>query len=169
MQRLSLLALALVTYSAVAIGAENGKHPLQGTWRQVSVKYTGEWQDPPPEVTMYKHVTDSHFTWIQFNNQTKQIVAGAGGRCALADDSYVEHIEYVLGPVATLLGKKQEFKWELKDGKWRLFGTLSNGQYIEEIFERVRAEEDDEDEDDEDAEDEDKEDENVADDQEDDN
>jgi hypothetical protein len=140
MKRSLLLAGFLVFASALTVRAEEGKHPLLGTWKQVSVNYTGQWQDAPKEVTMYKHVTDSNFNWVQFDNQTKQIVAGAGGRCAVTDDAYIEHIEYALGPVSTLLGKKQEFKWQVDGNKWRMSGTLSNGQSIEEIFERVPVE-----------------------------
>jgi hypothetical protein len=146
MMRSLPLALLFVLASALVVRAEEGKHPLLGTWKQVSVNYTGQWQDAPSQVTMYKHVTDSHFNWVQYNNQTKQIVAGAGGRCAATDDAYIEHIEYALGSVSTLLGQKQEFKWKLDGNKWHMSGTLSNGQRIEEIFERIEAtEEDDED------------------------
>ena len=116
--------------------------PLQGAWQLVAGKYgdATEFQDVPPEQVMIKLVTDTHFTWVRFDSETKEVSHAAGGRCTVSGDKYTEHIEYGIGPVMQLKGEKQTFTWKLEGERWHHSGTLSNGVRIEEIFERVKKE-----------------------------
>ena len=116
--------------------------PIQGTWRLVAGKYgdATEFQKVPPEETMFKFVTDTHFTWVRFHSETKEIFHAAGGRCTVDGDKYTELIEFGLGEVMNLKGEKQTFTWKVEGDKWHHSGTLSNGAKIEEIFERIKKE-----------------------------
>ena len=60
-----------------------------------------------------------------------------GGSVEIDGEKYIETVEHGLGPIMSLLGKKQRFTWKIEGNKFTQAGTLSNGVYIEELFERV--------------------------------
>jgi hypothetical protein len=136
------VALMLVVFlSSTAIGAAADPHPLIGTWKKVAGRDSkdGEWQNFPAEVTMLKHITGTHVSWSVFRNDTKEIIAAMGGSISIDGDKYVESVDHGLGNVTNLLGQKQPFTWKIEGTKFTQAGTLSNGVYLEEQFERVPA------------------------------
>ena len=136
-KRIALLLIILFGLTASGFAAE--PHPLVGTWKKVAgrVNKDGEWQDAPAETTMLKHITGTHVSWSIFQNDSKEINAAMGGVVSIDGDKYTETVEHGLGPVMNLLGQKQEFTWKIEGNKFTQAGTLSNGVYIEERFERV--------------------------------
>jgi hypothetical protein len=114
-------------------------HPLVGTWKRVAGRDSkdGEWQPLPAEITMLKHITPTHVSWAVFTNENKQIVAAMGGTVEMDGDKYIESVDHALGNVLTLLGQKQHFTWKVNGNEFIQAGTLSNGVYLEERFERV--------------------------------
>jgi len=60
-----------------------------------------------------------------------------GGSVAIDGDQYIETVEHGLGAIMNLLGEKQVFTWKIEGNKFTQAGTLSNGVYIEELFERM--------------------------------
>jgi hypothetical protein len=141
MPRHFVLLLALLFASTATVFAAD-PHPLVGTWKKVSGRESkdGEWQDFPKEITMLKHITGTHVSWSAFRNDSKEIVAAMGGVISISDDKYIESVDHGFGAVLELLGKKQNFTWKIDGNIFTQAGTLSNGVYIEERFERVPPE-----------------------------
>ncbi len=136
-KRIALVLIILFASTASGFAAE--PHPLVGTWKKVAGRESrdGEWRDTPDEMTMLKHITGTHVSWAIFRNDSKQIIAAMGGSVSIVGDKYTETVEHGLGSIMNLLGKKQDFTWKIEDNKFTQAGTLSNGVYIEERFERV--------------------------------
>ena len=94
----AILAVALAgSFPVCADDSTNNESPdspLQGTWRLVASKYgdAPEFQNALPEETMIKLVTDTHFTWVRFDSETKEVSHAAGGRCTVDGGTYTEHI-----------------------------------------------------------------------------
>ena len=141
MNRHFLLMLVVLIAATATVSAAD-PHPLVGTWKKVSGRQSkdGAWEDFPKEVTMLKHITGTHVSWAVFRNDSKEIGAAMGGSISISADKYTESVDHALGAVMELLGKKQEFTWKIDGNIFTQAGTLSNGVYIEERFERVPAE-----------------------------
>ena len=134
------IAFALIVLlHSTAVGSAADPHPLIGTWKKVAGRESkdGEWQNLPNEITMLKHITGTHVSWAVFRNDTKEILAAMGGSVSIDGDKYIETVEHGLGNILTLLGQKQNFTWKIESNKFTQAGTLSNGVYLEEQFERV--------------------------------
>jgi hypothetical protein len=113
---------------------------VAGTWRIVAQSADGE---PVPDLgkteAHIKHVTDAQFTWVTYNNETKQVTSALGGTCAIAGDTYIETPQYGLGQALELLrDKPQKFTWKLDEDRLHISGQLSNGLKLEEVWERVK-------------------------------
>ena len=136
-KRIALALLILFSSTAVSLAAE--PHPLVGTWKKVAGRTSkdGPWQDAAEQITMLKHITGTHVSWAIFQNDSKEILAAMGGSVVIDGNKYIETVEHGLGPIMNLLGEKQRFTWKIEGNKFTQAGTLSNGVYIEELFERV--------------------------------
>jgi hypothetical protein len=110
---------------------------LVGTWKQVKAKFRGSEVKIPEGTTQLKHITPTHFTFVDFDKDGKFIDA-FGGRYTLNGEKYEETLEYGVGDVFKILkGKTQSFECKVDGAKWYHNGTLSNGLTIEEVWERV--------------------------------
>ena len=136
-KQITLATLFWLLSTMLAAGAE--PHPLVGTWKKVAGRQSkdGAWVDQPAGLTMLKHITPTHVTWTVFRDESKEIEAAMGGSVEMDDKNYSETVEHGLGPVMSLLGKKQAFTWKIENNVFIQVGTLSNGVYIEERFERL--------------------------------
>jgi hypothetical protein len=141
----SLVAVAAFTSftsgSSTAGGqkkAEEGtENKLLGTWKQVKAKFGGKEHKIPEGYTQLKHVTSTHFMFVDFDKDGKFIDA-FGGPYTLKGEKYEETIEYGVGEVFKMLkGKPQSFECKVEGVKWYHNGTLSSGLTIEEVWERV--------------------------------
>jgi hypothetical protein len=147
----SVLAMVGAAFLAPALGGaaaeqsapntEGGPARLVGTWRLVSFKYgdAKDNSDQPAKVIRLKHVTPTHFSWVNYDAETKTILRAGGGRYMLKGDKYTEHLEYGLGDdIQPLIGKAQEFTAKVENDVWRHSGQLSSGTRIEEAWARVK-------------------------------
>jgi hypothetical protein len=150
--RLVLLA-AVVAAPVVHVGHDEpkGENKLIGTWKLVSGKYGREVQFPEGTTVKYggkevqfsegttilKHVTPSHFMSVTYD-QYGRVTRGLGGRYTLNGEELAETPEYGLGEdFEVLKGGTYLFKCQIDGNKWHRSGKLSNGQTIEEVWERV--------------------------------
>jgi len=116
------------------VGTEN---KLLGTWKQVKARFGGNEVKIPEGTTQLKHVTSTHFMFVDFDKDGKFIDA-FGGPYTLKGEKYEETLEYGVGDVFKMLkGKPQSFACKVEGDKWYHNGTLSNGLTIEEVWERV--------------------------------
>jgi hypothetical protein len=115
----------------------NTENKLVGTWKQVKAKFRGNDVKIPEGTTQLKHVTPTHFMFVDFDKDGKFIDA-FGGPYTLKGEKYEETLEYGVGDVFKILkGKPQSFECKVEGNKWYHNGTLSNGLTIEEVWERV--------------------------------
>jgi len=113
------------------------ENKLVGTWKQVKAKFRGNEVKIPEGTTQLKHITPTHFMFVDFDKDGKFIDA-FGGPYTLKGEKYEETLEYGVGDVFKMLkGKRQSFECKVEGAKWYHDGTLSNGLTIEEVWERV--------------------------------
>jgi hypothetical protein len=113
------------------------ENKLVGTWKQVKAKFGGNDVKIPEGTTQLKHITPTHFMFVDFDKDGKFIDA-FGGPYTLKGGKYEETLEYGVGEVFKMLkGKPQPFECKVEGNKWYHNGTLSNGLTIEEVWERV--------------------------------
>jgi hypothetical protein len=137
MGRLAVVVAAVVVCAVAYEPKARNKNKLIGTWKVVSAKYGGTEVNRPEEFTQLKHVTPTQFMWAAYGEDGK-VTDALGGAYTLKGDEYVETPEYGVGNVLDQLkGKPQAFKWKVEGNKWFHNGKLSNGQTIEEVWERV--------------------------------
>jgi hypothetical protein len=112
--------------------------PVVGTWKVVSAKANGRAIDLPAGITILKHVTPTHFTFVYYD-QAGRITAVGGGRYTLNGSRYEETVEYGHGEgVAPLIGKTLVFSCRIEGGRWYHGGKETDGTVIEEVWERVQ-------------------------------
>ena len=139
-----LSAIATFVLIAVVFGAEPpakdaGNH--LGTWQLVSTKYgdAREFSDVSKEEAHIKMLTATHFIWVIYDPKTKLVTASMGGSYRLQGNSYTETIEFYLPDgMKAYLGKEQVFTIKIEGDKLHQSGKLSDGQPIEEIWQRVK-------------------------------
>jgi hypothetical protein len=112
---------------------------LVGTWRLVTAKYGGSEYSFPAGTTTVKHVTPAQFLWASYGTDGN-ITRAAGGGYTLNGETYQETPEYGLSTdFGVIRGKAQTFTCRIDGNKWYHNGSLSNGQTIEEVWDRVEA------------------------------
>jgi hypothetical protein len=141
----SLVALAAST-SGRSI-ADNPKkaeaeteNNLVGTWKQIKAKFGGKESKIPEGTTQLKHITSTHFMFVDYDKDGK-VIDALGGPYTLQGEKYIETPEYGGGTIIEvfkiLKGKPQSFECKVEGNKWYHNGTLSNGPTIEEVWEGV--------------------------------
>jgi hypothetical protein len=111
-----------------------------GTWRLASFKYgeATQWSDAPQDQKRLKLITDTHFTWVAYEQSGGKLVSMAGGPYTLAGEAYTETIDYAGEGMTDYLGKKQSFTINIEGDELRQSGQLSDGTKIEEKWQRVK-------------------------------
>jgi hypothetical protein len=119
---------------------ETIKPAHQGTWKLVSMKYgdAKEFSDFPEGHQRVKLITQTHFTWIQYDTTEKQVQSVAGGPYSLEGNVYTETIEFAGEGMTAYLGGKHAFTIRVDGDKFFLSGQLADGLKIEEIWQRVK-------------------------------
>jgi hypothetical protein len=134
---------AALALTAVVPGAEKppkdaGSH--LGTWQLVSAKYgdAKEFSDVSNSGPHIKMLTADRFIWVIYDSKTKLISLSMGGSYRLQGASYTETVEFFLPDgMKVYLGKEQAFTIRVEGDKLFQSGKLSDGQNIEEIWQRV--------------------------------
>jgi hypothetical protein len=144
----SLIAVAAFTsFTSLTTGRSTAGDPkkaeasaenkLVGTWKQVKARFGGQEHKIPEGTTQLKHITQTHFMFVDFDKDGKFIDA-FGGPYTLKGEKYEETLEYGVGEVFKMLkGKPQSFECKVEGARWYHNGALSNGLTIEEVWERV--------------------------------
>jgi len=128
---------------------------LEGSWKLVKFKEIGDtiyttWpQDINPKI---KLVTDKHFTWISYDDQS--VISSGGGTYAYNGENYIENIDFFKKPNledADLTGTSVHFNCKLVGDKWYHSGYAKEYEldpesltyiaidsfWIEEIWEKM--------------------------------
>ena len=141
-----IVGIMAIAALAIAVGLQaqqeskksSGSH--LGTWQLASFKYgTNQpgFTDFPQSQRRIKLITETHFTWIQFDATTKKVSGTAGGTYSLSGNTYTETIDFGLG-MDTYFGQKHAFTIRVEGDKLFLSGSLADGLKIEEVWQRVK-------------------------------
>jgi hypothetical protein len=145
MQRWTYRSLILIIAIAATVAGGRADEPkkkakankLIGTWKVLSIKNGGVDSPLPQGAVMLKHVTPTHFIWVQYDS-TGRVTRTVGGPYKVKGDSYIEIPQYGFSSdFAKLQGNPQKFTWRIEENKWYHQGTLSYGLPIEEVWVRV--------------------------------
>lgn len=138
-----LAVIVVLAGSSALVRSDDAKgflrveNALVGTWKLVSTRVAGEEHKYPKGSTTLKHVTPTQFMWVTYDKDGK-VLRAVGGRYTLKDKVYEEVPLYGISTDFDLIkGKSLTFQWKVDGNKWRHIGKISNGQTIEEIWERV--------------------------------
>lgn len=114
---------------------------IVGTWKLDQWIQHGnnktEWEPAPPEMIYEKYITDTHFTWINYDPEQDQLTGIGGGTYTFDGDTYIENIEFFHPPSSSLAGQQIAFTAEFKDGKWYHTGYGKNMEFDPETAETV--------------------------------
>jgi hypothetical protein len=132
----TIIALAAAT-AAVRADDAKGDSPLVGTWKIVSGKFGGVESPRPAGATTLKHITPTHYMWATYDKDG-QVTRTAGGRYTFKDGVMESTPEYGFGSdFQAIKGQRQSYKCKVEGNKLYQTGTLSTGQTLEEVWERV--------------------------------
>lgn len=114
---------------------------LVGTWKMVSAKFGGEDSDLPTRLTVLKHITPTHMTWMRSDQKTGEVVAMASGTWTISGDKFSDTPTMGMGSqFKTVKGRTHTFTCRIEGDKWFHTGKLDSGLTIEEVWERQKAE-----------------------------
>jgi len=141
-----IVGIVVIATLAVAIGlraqpaSEKSPASLLGTWQLVSYKYgtnQTDFADFPKDRRRLKLITETHYTWVEYDTATKIVNGSAGGTYLLNGNSYTESKDFGLG-MDTYLGQKHAYTIQVDGDKLFLSGSLSDGLKIEENWRRLK-------------------------------
>jgi hypothetical protein len=142
----TVIGIVAVIVLAVTVGLRGQQEPKRsfgahlGTWQLTSFKYGTNQQgftELPLNQRRLKLITETHFTWVQFDTATRKSQSMAGGTYSLSGDTYTESIDFADSGMEAYLGQKHAFTIRVDGGKLFLSGSLSDGLKIEEVWQRV--------------------------------
>ncbi|HPR74347.1 MAG TPA: hypothetical protein PLX41_11880 [Bacteroidales bacterium] len=143
---LSLVFATIILLSAAVSGygekdnTEDRSNPIEGTWELKMYKYgysASAFSKPPDNITRIKYITDTHFIWVQINNDSGVVNSSAGGTYTIDGNKYTESIDFGLG-MKNQSGTKPVYNVIIEGDVLFLSGELTEGFIIEEIWERVK-------------------------------
>jgi hypothetical protein len=140
---LILGAAAALAFTAALPGADKPQMDAAshlGTWRLISAKYgdAKEFSDVSNQGPHIKMLTADRFIWVIYDSKTKLVAMSMGGSYSLQGSNYRETIEFYLPEgMKVYLGKEQVFTIRVEGDRLFQSGKLSDGQNIEEIWQRV--------------------------------
>ena len=122
---------------------EMGQNMLEGSWVLVKTVEVGHEDSTGRRNTksrMYqKHVTPTHFTWIQYDVEDDKLNGTGGGTYTISENKYTEDIKFFYPPGAAELGQAIPFTAELKDGYWYHTGYVKLMEFDPESGENVAS------------------------------
>ncbi len=115
---------------------------LVGTWQLKQRIYTEGSSEPelvmPSDTMIYnKNLTETHFTWIQYDKKNDVLLGTGGGTYNYDGSSYVEHIEFFMPLEAGILGQAINFTADFKDGEWYHTGFIKEIEFDPELAQMV--------------------------------
>ncbi len=111
---------------------------LSGVWRMSGRKQAEELSTTPlRDRRTLKILTASRFQWVAINIKTGEFFGTGGGSYTFENGRYTEHIEF-FSRNSSRVGAVLSFQGEIKDGQWHHFGNSSSGNFIYEIWEKLK-------------------------------
>jgi hypothetical protein len=136
--------LASATSSAPVAAEKELREKLIGTWKIVSASFDGQSSELHRTSITLKHITPVHIIWVGYQPEDRRIFRSAGGSWTIQDGRYVETMRYGLGEnfKQDTFGKSFGFDCRFEADRWIQSGKMPNGVFLEEIWQRVKENED---------------------------
>lgn len=117
---------------------------LVGSWKIVSASFDGKPSELHRTSITIKHITPVHVIWIGYQPEDRRIFRSAGGSWTTKDMKLVETMRYGLDEKfrESSFGNSLAFDCRFEEDRWIQSGKLPNGVFLEEIWQRVKPEED---------------------------
>lgn len=158
------LLIIIVLLSATHIGCQPDKPAvttvpdpgyLEGSWKLIQTLEIGHEDSTDrrnAEDKIYlKHLTPTHFTWVEFDKKENRLIGTGGGTYSLQGSAYTEYIDFFYPPGSSELGQAIPFTARIVDGKWHHKGVVKIMEFdpdkgenvpvdtsiIDEIWEKV--------------------------------
>ena len=146
MKFLSMFLIFVFLLSCSTIAQEK-KHPLEGTWEQISAKWTS------PDTTTFNLATDNernllvfsrtHTMWIYQDTSQTDGYGFGGGKYTLEGENYTEYLEIYYDP--KMIGKSVNYTWKVKGDTLKVSGIhpykkWGLGEYdlqLDEVYKRI--------------------------------
>ncbi len=114
-----------------ANSGEDGRK-LQGSW-QISLR-----PGASKAARMIKHVTPTHWTWVAFDSENKQVAASAGGTWSLRGGEYVENCEFTTDNFPQARGNTYPFRYQVDGDRWTLKGGPDRAIHEDQTATRLK-------------------------------
>lgn len=115
---------------------------LTGTWQLKQRIYQQGGDEPElinaSDTMIYnKNLTDTHFTWIQYDKKNDVLRGIGGGTYDYDGSNYVEHIGFFMPLEAGILGQSVNFTAKFKNGEWYHTGYTKEIEFDPEVAQMV--------------------------------
>jgi len=134
------MMLAVIVSALAAQAAALDNISLLGTWELVKSRdaNAADYTDVPKQHRQLALYTPTYFTVVGYDTASKKSDRALGGRYTVSGEDYAEIIEFpaIRGKAAT--GNTNLFKVRLEGDRFTKIGTLSNGQKLNEVWQKVK-------------------------------
>jgi hypothetical protein len=139
---LGVIAICLLAPSVWVAGQDketDGPTGLEGSWQYVKTKDgDGEWVDLTKDLLRVKHITRTHFAYLDINPESKQVQSGGGGSCTISGDSYKEKYTYYIADVnKDGVGRAIEYTWNFKGEELHVSWSDEKGVVHLQVWRRL--------------------------------
>lgn len=135
------IVLSLMLAVILNVNAQTKSSDLLGAWKLVSYKYgDGPIQFTTDSIQHIKLITPTNFIWVQFPSKDRLVREVAGGSYSFNDGNYTERIDFGGYTMKFYINKDQVYKVTVANGKFYLYGVMTDNQKIEEVWERIESE-----------------------------
>ena len=135
---LAVLVCAFATQAVAQDG--HATNPLLGTWELVKSRdaNSSDYTDVPKQHRQLALYTPTYFTVVGYDTASKKSDRALGGRYTVSGEDYAEIIEFPAIRGKTVTGNTNLFKLRLEGDRLTKIGTLSNGQKLNEVWQKVK-------------------------------
>ena len=146
-----ILIIFIIGGLLISCGAEKKEYTdsntapgtLVGTWQlKKRINHRDnetEWTDVSDTILYHKHLTATHFTWLQYHKNNDVLLGIGGGKYDYDGSAYIERIEFFKPLFAGILGQSINFTADFKDGEWYHNGYIKEIEFDPELAEMVEV------------------------------
>ena len=135
------VAVIMSVFTGQAVAQDgSAPNPLLGTWELVKSQEAGasDYKDVPKQHRQLALYTPTYFTVVGYDTTSKKSDRALGGHYTISSGDYAEIIEFPAIRGKTMTGNTNLFKLRFEGDRFTKIGTLSNGQKLNEVWQKVK-------------------------------
>jgi hypothetical protein len=135
------LAVIVSVFAGQAVAQDvHAANPLLGTWELVKSRdaNAADYTDVPKQHRQLALYTPTYFSVVGYDTATKKSDRALGGRYTVSGEDYAEIIEFPAIRGKAVTGNTNLFKVRLEGDRFTKVGTLSSGQKLNEVWQKVK-------------------------------